>query len=63
MMLEPDVESRPWAEQVAIDEASYREQLAYLFERSAVLPREAGRGGRSRTRARPAASPTSARCR
>ncbi len=25
----------PWAEQLALDDASYREQLAYLFERSA----------------------------
>jgi phenylacetate-CoA ligase len=33
-MLEPEVESRPWNEQLAIDDASYREQLAYLFERS-----------------------------
>ena len=33
-MLEPDVEARPWAEQLALDDASYREQLAYLLERS-----------------------------
>jgi phenylacetate-CoA ligase len=33
-MLEPDVEARPWDEQAAIDDASYRRQLAYLFERS-----------------------------
>jgi phenylacetate-CoA ligase len=33
-MLEPEVESRPWDEQLAIDDASYREQLAYLLERS-----------------------------
>jgi phenylacetate-CoA ligase len=30
-----DVERRPWAEQVAADDASYQAQLAYLFERSA----------------------------
>ena len=35
MMLAPEVETRPWPEQLAIDDASYREQLAYLFERSA----------------------------
>jgi phenylacetate-CoA ligase len=35
MMLAPDIETRPWAEQVAVDDASYRTQLAYLFERSA----------------------------
>jgi phenylacetate-CoA ligase len=34
-MLEPDVEARPWEEQLALDDASYREQLAYLVERSA----------------------------
>jgi phenylacetate-CoA ligase len=28
-------ESLPWAEQLALDDASYREQVAYLFERSA----------------------------
>lgn len=34
-MLEPEVETRPWAEQRAVDEVSYRAQLGYLFERSA----------------------------
>ena len=34
-MLAPEVESRPWAEQLAADDASYRSQLAYLLERSA----------------------------
>ena len=34
VMLTPEVETRPWAEQIAIDDASYRAQLAYLFERS-----------------------------
>ena len=34
-MLEPEVESRPWDEQHSLDEAAYRAQLAYLFERSA----------------------------
>ncbi|MGZ8693513.1 MAG: phenylacetate--CoA ligase family protein [Gaiellaceae bacterium] len=33
-MLEPEVETRPWTEQVAVDGASYRAQLAYLFDRS-----------------------------
>jgi phenylacetate-CoA ligase len=31
-MLAPEVEARPWAEQLAIDDESYRAQLAYLFE-------------------------------
>jgi phenylacetate-CoA ligase len=34
-MLEPEVETRPWAEQLAADDARYRTQLAYLFDRSA----------------------------
>ena len=34
-MLAPEVEARPWAEQLPIDDASYRTQLAYLFDRSA----------------------------
>jgi phenylacetate-CoA ligase len=34
-MLEPEVESRPWADQLALDDASFRSQLAYLLERSA----------------------------
>ena len=34
-MLEPEVEARPWDEQLALDDESYRAQLAYLFERSA----------------------------
>ena len=31
----PEVEARPWAEQLAVDDAHYRTQLAYLFDRSA----------------------------
>jgi phenylacetate-CoA ligase len=34
-MLAPEVEARPWDEQLALDDESYRAQLAYLFERSA----------------------------
>jgi phenylacetate-CoA ligase len=34
-MLAPEVEIRPWAEQLAVDDQSYRIQLAYLFDRSA----------------------------
>src|SRR5947209_12061871 len=33
-MLEPDVETRPWDEQARLDAASFREQLAYVLERS-----------------------------
>ena len=34
-MLEAEVETRPWAEQLALDGERYRTQLASLFERSA----------------------------
>ncbi len=34
-MLAPEVESLPWPEQSAIDDAHYRTQISYLFERSA----------------------------
>jgi phenylacetate-CoA ligase len=34
-MLDPKVETRPWEDQLALDDASYRTQLAYLLERSA----------------------------
>jgi phenylacetate-CoA ligase len=34
-MLEPEIETRPWDEQLAVDEVSYRTQLAYLLKRSA----------------------------
>jgi phenylacetate-CoA ligase len=33
-MLEPEIERRPWHEQLALDDASYRRQLVYLFHRS-----------------------------
>ncbi|HTZ04199.1 MAG TPA: AMP-binding protein [Gaiellaceae bacterium] len=33
-MLEPEVETLPWEEQLAVDDASFREQIAYLAERS-----------------------------
>jgi phenylacetate-CoA ligase len=34
VILEPEVETRPWGDQLARDEASYRAQLAYLFAHS-----------------------------
>ena len=34
-MLAPEIEARPWAEQLVLDDESYRAQLGYLFERSA----------------------------
>jgi phenylacetate-CoA ligase len=33
-MLAPEIEARPWDEQLALDDPAYRDQLAYLFERS-----------------------------
>jgi phenylacetate-CoA ligase len=33
-MLAPEIEARPWADQLTVDDASYREELAYLFDRS-----------------------------
>src|SRR5687768_17982551 len=41
-MLEPEVETRPWAEQLALDDASYRAQIAYLLERSAFYREKLG---------------------
>ena len=43
-MLAPEVETRPWAEQLALDDAAYREQLAYLLERSAFYREKLGGG-------------------
>ena len=39
-MLAPEIESRPWAEQFVIDDAHYRTQLDYLFERSAFYQKK-----------------------
>ena len=45
MMLAPEVEALPWAEQLAKDDASYRVQLAYLFEHSAFYREKLGAAG------------------
>jgi phenylacetate-CoA ligase len=34
VILEPEVETRPWEEQLALDDAAYREQISYLLEHS-----------------------------
>jgi phenylacetate-CoA ligase len=34
VILDPEVETRSWEEQLALDDAAFREQLAYLLERS-----------------------------
>jgi phenylacetate-CoA ligase len=44
-MLEPEVETRPWDEQLVVDDESYRGQLAYLFERSAFYREKLGAAG------------------
>jgi phenylacetate-CoA ligase len=44
-MLAPEVETRPWAEQLAADDASYRRQLGYLFERSAFYRQKLSAAG------------------
>lgn len=44
-MLEPAIESLPWADQARQDDAFYRAQLAYLFERSAFYREKLGEAG------------------
>jgi phenylacetate-CoA ligase len=44
-MLEPEVEGRPWAEQLGSDDAAYRAQLTYLWERSAFYRDKLGTAG------------------
>ena len=44
-MFEPEVEARPWDEQLALDDARYRDQLAYLFARSAFYREKLGSAG------------------
>jgi phenylacetate-CoA ligase len=44
-MLDADVETRPAAEQRELDDASYREQLAYLLDRSPFYRRKLGAAG------------------
>jgi phenylacetate-CoA ligase len=40
-----EVETRPWGEQLALDDADYRTQLAYLFERSGFYRRKLATAG------------------
>jgi phenylacetate-CoA ligase len=44
-MLEPEVETRPWDEQLALDDASYREQIQYLLEKSPLYRDKLARAG------------------
>ncbi len=50
-MLDPEVETRPWDEQVALDDACYRIQLAYLFDRSAFYREKLAAAGFASPRA------------
>jgi len=44
-MLDPDVETRPWDEQVVLDDGAYRAQLDYLLEHSAFYRDKLGAFG------------------
>ena len=44
-MLDPATETRPWAEQVALDDASYRKQVGYLLAHSAFYRKKLGAAG------------------
>ena len=48
-MLEPEVESRPWDEQLVLDAACYRTQVAWLFERSVFYREKLSAAGISDT--------------
>lgn len=45
MILAPEVETRPWAEQLTADDTSYRAQLAYVLERSPFYGAKLGHAG------------------
>jgi phenylacetate-CoA ligase len=51
MILAPDVETRPWEAQRAVDDASYRSQLAYLVDRSAFYREKLAAAGFGSARA------------
>jgi phenylacetate-CoA ligase len=44
-MVAPEIETRPWDEQRALDDVSYREQLVYLIERSLFYQEKLGGAG------------------
>jgi phenylacetate-CoA ligase len=45
VILAPEVETRSWEEQRALDDAAYREQVAYLLERSPFYREKLGAAG------------------
>jgi phenylacetate-CoA ligase len=50
-MLAREIEGRPWAEQSAADDSSYRNQLSYLFAQSEFYRRKLGAAGFASERA------------
>jgi phenylacetate-CoA ligase len=44
-VLEPEVEARPWSEQLRLDDESFRRQLAYLLDRSPFYRRRLSEAG------------------
>ena len=58
-----EVETTPWEEQLEADDASYRDQLAYLYERSAFYREKLARGGFRERGGGRAGSATSPGCR
>ena len=44
-LTEPEIEAAPWEGQQAADDAPYRRQIAYLFERSRFYRDKLGRSG------------------
>jgi len=42
VILAPEIETRPWEEQRAVDDTAYREQVAYLLDRSAFYREKLG---------------------
>src|SRR3954454_21723751 len=44
-LLDPEVEARPWEQQLALDDIAYRSQLAYLLERSPFYREKLGPAG------------------
>jgi phenylacetate-CoA ligase len=45
VILDPEIETRPWGEQLALDDGAYRSQLAYLLERSPFYRRKLADAG------------------
>jgi phenylacetate-CoA ligase len=45
VILAPEIETRPWEEQRGLDDAAYREQVAYLLERSPFYRSKLGAAG------------------